>query len=392
MSAQCSCAKVGIALTDTMISGTARRVANLFCALSQRHPSRYHFLVSEEIYQGLNRAKYNLGNYPNVHRLKAKSLLDRKRWEGNALTLEDAGRLLTLLRFRNQIARIVKSEGLRVIQAHNDGVYILGIHPIPKVVQIASLASIERRNYDQRSFFGKLLQFCLRNYHLIDCLCPQIQEFLMQNRVPEHKIFCAPNSFVDTKRYRPEPKDPSSVVFATRLHKFKGPDYFLDAVDRVYSQHPQVKFHLLGAGPLGEHVASRVNGVRSRISIQYAFMWDTSQVLNKSSISLQLQQVDNYPSQSLLEGMAAGNAIIATDVGQTRRLVDSSNGILVPLSNARALADAMIWMLKHPEKTSAMGRRSRERVLRRHTIANYLTYVDGLHMRAGVLAKNLNGE
>lgn len=213
----------------------------------------------------------------------------------------------------------------------------------------------------------------------------------MQNGVPGHKVFCAPNSFVDTKRYRPEPKDPNSVVFATRLHKFKGPDYFLDAINRTYKKHPQAKFHLLGTGPLSEYVANRLSTFQG-ISIHYEFMWDTSEVLNKSSINLQLQQEDNYPSQSLLEGMAAGNAIIATDVGLTRRLVDASNGILIPLSNARALADAMIWMLKHPEETRAMGRRSRERVLRRHTIANYLTYVDGLHMRAGMLAKNLNYE
>lgn len=84
--------------------------------------------------------------------------------------------------------------------------------------------------------------------------------------------------------------------------------------------------------------------------------------------------------------MAAGNAIIATDVGLTRRLVDESNGILIPSSNASALADAMIWMLKHPKETTTMGRRSREKVLRSNNADDYLSYIGELHDRAIMLA------
>jgi len=389
MAIQRSLERTGIALTDTFVSGTARRVANLFCALSLRDPSRYHLLVCDEIYQGLNRANYHLENYPNVHELKVRSRLDKKKWENDSLTLEDLGRVLTLRNFRNQIARIVKEEGIKILHAHNDSVYIFGLRPIPGLVQVASLSSIERRNYDRNSLFGQLLRFCLPRYDLVDCLSPAISEHVLAYGVPAGKVFCAPNSFVDVERYKPEIKNPNSVVFATRLHGFKNPDLFVDAIKTTYKEHPQAEFHLLGTGPLRERIANRLHTLEMKDRVHYDFLWDTSKVLNRSSINAQLQQEDNYPSQSLLEGMAAGNAIIATDVGLTRRLVDEKNGILIPLSNASALADAMIWMLKHPEETITMGRRSREKVLRSNNVDNYLSYVGELHARASMLAKRL---
>ena len=90
--------------------------------------------------------------------------------------------------------------------------------------------------------------------------------------------------------------------------------------------------------------------------VHFEFVWDTSSILNRTAINVQLQEDDNYPSQSLLEGMASGNAIVATDVGLTRRLVDESNGILIPSPSATgALAKAIKWMLGHPTETLDMG-------------------------------------
>jgi glycosyltransferase involved in cell wall biosynthesis len=374
--------RVGIALTDTFASGTSRRVANLFCVLSKQNPTRYHLFLPEEIFQELNMAGYHLERYHGVHVLKVKSRWDSKRWENYDLTIDDLGRVLTLLKFRQQVASIIESEGIKILHTNNDSVYMFGVRAIPGLTQIASLASIEPRNYNPTGFFGRLLRLCLQRYDLIDCLSPRIRGHLQRNGIAAEKIMVAPNSFVDVHKYRLAVKNADSVVFATRLHDFKNPDLFVDSMERTYEAYPPVEFFLLGKGPLGEHISRRLGALGSGIVVHYAFMWDTSPVLNTSSISVHLQQDDNYPSQSLLEGMASGNAIIATDVGLTRRLVDESNGILIPLSDSRALSDAMIWMLKHPKVTRAMGKRSRDKVLREHTIARYLRYVNELHDRA----------
>jgi glycosyltransferase involved in cell wall biosynthesis len=384
MSIQSPGAKVGIALTDTFISGTVRRVANMFKALSLQHPSRYHLIVSEELYGWLNRAQYHLDDYPNVHHLKVRSRLDSKKWETESLTFEDVGRYLTLRNFRKQTAHIIKEENIRILQVVLDSVYMFGLHPIPGVVQIASLVSHLRRHYDNTNLMGRVLRFCLGRYDLIDCISPRIYELGLQNGFPPNKMFCAPNSFVNVEQYKPEKKNVNQIVFAARLNDFKNPELYLNAINETHEQCPQAEFHLLGTGPLRERIKRRLHTLGLQCRVHSGFMWDTSRVLNKSSINVHLEEEDNYPNQSLLEGMAAGNAIVATDVGLTRRLAGEDNGIVIPPSDTRALTKAMIWMLEHPGETLKMGKRSREKVLREHTLDSYLKYIEDVYDRASL--------
>jgi glycosyltransferase involved in cell wall biosynthesis len=102
-------------------------------------------------------------------------------------------------------------------------------------------------------------------------------------------------------------------------------------------------------------------------------------VLAKALVFATLQR-ENYPSQALLEAMACGCAIVATDTGQTRRLVDDSVGRLAPVQ-PEAVAQAIAELLDHPDRAEAMGRAARQRVLAQHTVAAYADFVTGLYRR-----------
>lgn len=386
-------AKVGIAVSDTHISGTARRLGNLFRTLSTQSPSIYHFIVSEELYEWLNAAGYHLDDWPNVHRvrpLKITSHLDSRRWESRSIRVEDAMRFLTLMNFRRQVARIVRQESIGILQVALDPVYVFGLFPVPGVVQIASLVSHLHYHYDRGNFFGRLLQLGLPSYDVIDCISPYIYERVLENGFSPDKVFCAPNSFVDVNRYKPEKKNVNEIVFAVRVHKFKNPELFIDAISHIIEECPRAVFHLRGAGPMMERLDYRLGTLGLKDHVHSGFVWDTSRILNKSSINVHLEAEDNYPNQSVLEGMAAGNAIIATDVGLTRRLVDETNGILVPLSDPGALAEAVIWMLEHPTQTLKMGKRSREKVLRGQRLETYLNYIQSVYLRASSFLRHRN--
>ena len=229
--------------------------------MSQEDPSSYHLITSEEVYEGLNRAGYNLQDYPNVHVLKVKTPLDSKKWENQSLTLGDAGRFLTLLNFRNKASQIISEEHIEIVQCVLDSVYIFGLRPIPGVVQIASMVSVLPHHYNKRNLIGHLLYFCLSRYDLIDCISPQIWDMVVRNGFPPEKVLCAPNSFVDVDRYRPEKKDANEVVFAARLHSFKNPELYLKAISSVSESFPHAVFHLLGTGPMGGYVADRLKGL-----------------------------------------------------------------------------------------------------------------------------------
>jgi glycosyltransferase involved in cell wall biosynthesis len=80
----------------------------------------------------------------------------------------------------------------------------------------------------------------------------------------------------------------------------------------------------------------------------------------------------------LLEAMASECAIVATDVGETRDLVNQELGYLVK-KNAGEIADRVQFLIENPQVTTSMGRKAREFMFRKHTIENYMLYLDKIY-------------
>ena len=76
-----------------------------------------------------------------------------------------------------------------------------------------------------------------------------------------------------------------------------------------------------------------------------------------------LSSISEGISITLLEAMAHGLPIVATNVGGTPEVVvHDDTGLLVPPRDPDALADAIVWMIQHPFERRVMGRRGRLRV------------------------------
>ncbi len=110
--------------------------------------------------------------------------------------------------------------------------------------------------------------------------------------------------------------------------------------------------------------------------VKLGYYTDIKHVLRNSVIFLSLQKEENYPSQSLLEAMACKNAIIATDVGLTRKIVKKEFGELIKFDKDDLLNSIKKLSLK-PDLLS-MGALAREFALSNHNIGkfhNYLMYL-----------------
>jgi glycosyltransferase involved in cell wall biosynthesis len=78
--------------------------------------------------------------------------------------------------------------------------------------------------------------------------------------------------------------------------------------------------------------------------------------------------------------MACGNAIVATDVGETWRLVDETTGVRV-LATPAALASAINQLLADPALAERQ-RAARQRVLAAHAPERFLAYMIGVYQHA----------
>ena len=87
----------------------------------------------------------------------------------------------------------------------------------------------------------------------------------------------------------------------------------------------------MGEGRLSSKIKETVDNIGSTNIRFHGFHPQPTEVLAETSVFVSIQTTNNYPSQSVLEAMGCGNAIIATDVGDTRMFINENNGILIDL-------------------------------------------------------------
>jgi glycosyltransferase involved in cell wall biosynthesis len=157
---------------------------------------------------------------------------------------------------------------------------------------------------------------------------------------------------IDVSVFRPRnssAETSKNVLFLGRLTDFKDPITAVRALKLVTKTMPEVMLRIVGGGPLARKVQFTVHelGLEKNVAI-LGERTETRNFYQDSAIFLATSSVENYLSNSLLEAMASGLAVIATDVGETRNLIKSGeNGILIPPKEPRALASAILSLLSN---------------------------------------------
>ncbi len=146
---------------------------------------------------------------------------------------------------------------------------------------------------------------------------------------------------VDTNRFFPQPgvaKEPGRVLFVGGLddtHYFKGLHNLLDAIAPLLSRDPRVRLDIVGRGNrLEEHRdRCRRDGFADRIHFHPSCTDEELRGLYTAAGVTVLPSIDKSEAFGLvlLESMACGTAIVASDLPGVRTLVqDGRNGLLAP--------------------------------------------------------------
>ncbi len=179
------------------------------------------------------------------------------------------------------------------------------------------------------------------------------------------------DNFTDVARFSPAPTKEPLIVFAARLHPEKGALLFLDAAAHAAAQEPDLRFALMGRGEQEAQVRQRLvaQGLDGRVTV--GFNTDLAPLFARSSLFVSCQRYENLGSSSLLEAMASGNAVVATDVGQTWQIVDDTVGVRVP-PEPGAVAAATADLLADRPRLASLGQAARQRVFERYGPGPYV--------------------
>ncbi|MBF0511869.1 MAG: glycosyltransferase, partial [Candidatus Omnitrophica bacterium] len=149
------------------------------------------------------------------------------------------------------------------------------------------------------------------------------------------------------------------VMHVANLHPVKGHKYLIEAFARIAPRFPNAKLVLVGQDKLNGEMQNLVK--HRGINYQVLFLGqrkDVPKLLALADIGV-LPSLSEGMSNAILEYMAFGLAVIATNVGGNPELIEHGvNGLLVEKENIEQLSEALIRLLVDKTKREAYGKHS----------------------------------
>ena len=155
----------------------------------------------------------------------------------------------------------------------------------------------------------------------------------------------------------------AQVVHVGRLDRVKGQDVLLSAMPTVRTLVPAVRLSIVGYGPMRSDLEAqaRALGVADIVEFVGAVV-DVRPLLQSADVFVLPSRSEGI-SLALLEAMATGLAVVATDVGGNREVLRSGNiGQLVPTERPDELAAAIVELLLTPQLARAHGNAARAEI------------------------------
>lgn len=139
------------------------------------------------------------------------------------------------------------------------------------------------------------------------------------------------------------PEDKLLVCFIARMTYQKDPVGMIRGFAAALQQAPQLHLLMIGDGELMDAATAAATAAGIEKQVTFAgFRQDVPAVLHAADIYCLPSLWEGFPI-GVLEAMAMGKAVIASDVDGTKEAVqDGENGLLVPSGNPAALAAAMV--------------------------------------------------
>jgi glycosyltransferase involved in cell wall biosynthesis len=165
---------------------------------------------------------------------------------------------------------------------------------------------------------------------------------------------------VDSERFAPRHGErvnaSPAVGYVGRLSPEKNPALFVRVAARVRAQMPHVRFVVVGDGPLRGELETLADSLSIRASITFAGECTDMPARYRDLDLLMLTSWHEGTPLAVLEAMASGVPVIATDVGGVPELiVASSTGCLAPPGDEVRLAELAVELLAAPATLRRMG-------------------------------------
>jgi phosphatidyl-myo-inositol alpha-mannosyltransferase len=272
-------------------------------------------------------------------------------------------RISLSLRLSRKVKEILESEQFDVVHLHEPLLPALPVTVLrhSHTVNIGTFHAFAQSNYAY--FYGKpILRYFVRRLHGRIAVSAAARDFvspyfpgnyeIIPNGIDYHRFAGPPNLI---EKYR---LGGPNILFVGRLEKRKGFKYLLRAMGGVWEQFPKARLIVVGAGPLLRDYRRLVE-THGLENVEFAGF------VSSEDLCRYYQSCDVFCAPStgqesfgivLLEAMAAGKPLVASDIPGYRGVVNHGvEGLLVPPKDERALAASLVRLLSEPDLMAQMS-------------------------------------
>jgi len=247
--------------------------------------------------------------------------------------------------------------------------------------------------------------FCFRWSTALIAVSDGVRDHLIKQGFPAKRIYTVRNG-VDTDWFSPKREEDDfrkqlglaegAKVLAVigRLTERKGHEVLVQALPRLVERGLDAHIAIAGEGPLAEQLKSQATqlGMGARLHL-LGQISDVRPLLWAADLYAMPSLHGEGLSKALLQAMACGTPIVATDIaGVTEALTSGEDSLLVAPGQVADLAEALADLLEHPDRARTLATSARERVVAEFSSARVAreleaVYDDVLSKRNGKLRK-----
>jgi L-malate glycosyltransferase len=305
-----------------------------------------------------------------------------------------------------RFARFLRDNDVDIVHAHDFYTNVFGMAGA-SLARVSARVASKRETEGFRSPAQKFVErraFQLARRVVVNA--DAVGTMLKGEGVPAAKIVTVYNG-LDAARVRPPrdfergaalaalglPADPSRrfvTIVANLRHPVKDHPTFLRAAARVRAEVPESAFVLAGEGELEGALREYAAGLGLGQDVFFVGRCTrVAELLAVSDVCVLSSKAEGF-SNAILEYMAAGRPVIATDVGGAREaVVEGETGHLVAAGDDEQMAARVSSLLREPERARAMGERGRARVEEKFSCEAQLARTESLYesLLAGASAR-----
>ena len=302
----------------------------------------------------------------------------------------------------SKFSRYLRKNDIHLVHTHDFYTNIFGIAAAALAGVPARIAS--RRESSIRGAKQRMLErVSFRLAHRVVANCEEVRRQVIAEGVSAEKVITLYNG-LDLARFSPGgvrrdealsalglPTNPArrfiTIVANMRAHIWhpkpvclKDHATFLRAAKRVHDSVPDAAFVIAGEGELLEETKSLAAQLGLERDVFFIGRCEKIAELLSNSYACVLSSTSEGFSNSILEYMAAGRPVVATDVGGAREaIVEGETGYLVKPGDDETMALRLIDLLNDSDRASAMGERGHEIVREKFSSEAQLARAENLY-------------